>query len=75
MEQGLCHLDAAMGRSTACPGEECPFWKDESCVIAPLRAQFTEDACLVTVLAGVRAQATKRAPDHALREFHPPGLA
>jgi len=75
MEPRLCQLDAALGRSTGCPGESCPFWRDERCVIEPLQADFTHDACLVTTLVGVRAGLARGIPGDPLREFHPPGLA
>jgi len=74
MEPRSCHLDAAVGRSNPCPGDECPFWKDESCMIEPLRDELAHDACLVTTLVGMRAGLAKQAPAHALRVFHPPGL-
>ena len=75
MEPRLCQLDYAAGRSEHCPGETCPFWKDGECAVAPLLADFTNNACLVTHFVGLRAALASRRPNGALREFHPPGLA
>jgi hypothetical protein len=74
MEPRLCHLDAAVGRSIPCPGESCSFWEDENCRIEPLGTELAHDACLVTVLIGLRAERARHAPDHGIRDFHPPGL-
>lgn len=74
MDTGFCHLDAAMGRRTPCPGDECPFWKDERCLIQPLQDDLAKDACLVTTLVGMRAALRKQSAGDALRVFHPPGL-
>jgi hypothetical protein len=75
MESDLCQLAAAAGRSERCPGDRCPFWNDEQCVVAPLRADFAQNACLVALLVGLRAKLAREEPGRGFREFHPPGLA
>jgi hypothetical protein len=75
MRPHLCQLDAAAGRSEPCPGDTCPFWKDEQCLIAPLQADLARNACLVTYFLGLRASLARQVPAGPLREFHPPGLA
>jgi hypothetical protein len=75
MEPHLCRLDAAAGRFEPCPGDTCPFWEDEQCVIAPVSPDFARNPCLVTFLVGLRAALARRQPGRAFRQFHPPGLA
>lgn len=75
MEPHLCQLDAAGGRFEPCSGETCPFWKDDRCTVAPLRADFARNPCLVTHFLGLRAALARQEPAHVSRHFHPPGLA
>jgi hypothetical protein len=75
METTICQLDAAAGRTTRCPGDACPFWKDNECVVAPLRADLSGNSGLVDLLVGLRASLVRHGPPGSFREFHPPGLA
>ena len=75
MEQRICQLDFAAGQRKACPGDTCPFWVDDHCVVAPLWADFGGNRDLVDLLKGIRTGLEERDPSHALRTFHPPGLA
>jgi hypothetical protein len=54
MSNGLCSLEAGLGRVVACPGAPCPFWDDRVCVIAGLRADLGSSEELAAVLLRVR---------------------
>lgn len=56
MEPHLCRIDSALGRSRACPGELCPFWQDDACVIAGLRADLGSTPGLPRLLLTIRTQ-------------------
>ena len=71
----LCQLDHEAGRAERCPGETCPFWMDDACAIAPLRADLAGNPCLVTHFLGLRAALARMQPAYGFRQFHPPGLA
>ena len=75
METRICQLDYAAGRPRACPGDTCPFWADDHCVVAGLWADFGTNPQLVELLQGIRTDLGQRDPTRALRSFHPPGLA
>jgi hypothetical protein len=51
----VCHLQAAAGRVEACPEQECPFWDDHECVVAPLRSDYELDPDLTQLLLALRA--------------------
>jgi hypothetical protein len=74
MEQRICQLEYAAGRRKACPGDTCPFWVDDHCVVTPLWSDFGSNPELVELLGGIRADLEHRDPRRALRVFHPPGL-
>lgn len=74
METRICQLDYAAGRRRACPGDTCPFWADDHCVVAEHWADFGTDQRLVELLQGIRTDLEQRDPARALRSFHPPGL-
>jgi hypothetical protein len=74
MEQRICQLEFAAGHRRSCPGDTCPFWVDDRCVVAPLWADFGANPDLVELLMGLRRGLEERDPRRALRTFHPPGL-
>jgi hypothetical protein len=49
-----CQLEAAAGYEVDCPGDACPFWADDACVIAGLRADLGNKPGLVRLLARIR---------------------
>ena len=49
-----CHLEAAAGYSVDCPGDACPFWTDDTCVIAGLKSDLGGRPDLVRLLARIR---------------------
>ena len=75
METRICQLDYAAGRQRACPGDTCPFWADDRCVVAGLWADFGTNPGLVELLQGIRTDLGQRDPARVLRSFHPPGIA
>ena len=54
MERQLCHLHRALGRVEGCPGEACPLFDEEKCVIAGLRAELPSNPPLAQLLLGIR---------------------
>jgi len=54
MNEWLCTLQDAAGRVEQCPGERCPFWLDETCVIAGLRSDLYRNQTLVSDLLRLR---------------------
>lgn len=72
MEAHLCHIESALGRTKVCPGELCPFWQDDVCIVAGLRADLKGVPCLPELLLRLRSQlGDARGIDHG---FLPPGL-
>jgi hypothetical protein len=73
MGRDPCQLEAAAGREVDCPGDPCPFWADDACVIAGLRADLGDRPDLVRLLARIREDlgGIPVAPRNA---FLPPGL-
>jgi hypothetical protein len=53
-DRDVCQLDAAVGRDIDCPGDLCPFWSEDACVIAGLRADLGSNPELVGLLARIR---------------------
>jgi hypothetical protein len=74
MEPHLCQLDAAGGGSEPCPGETCPFWKDDRCTVAPLRADLRVTLAWSRTSSGFGGRLLGRSRP-TCRHFHPPGLA
>jgi hypothetical protein len=74
MEQRLCQLDFAAGRRKACPGDTCPFWVDDHCVVAPFWSEFGGSPNVAHLLTSIRTGLEERDPHRALRAMHPPGL-
>ena len=56
MEPHLCQIESALGRSRECPGERCPFWWDDACVVAELRADLRSTPGLPELLLTMRRQ-------------------
>ena len=75
METRLCQLDYAAGRVKRCPGDTCPFWVDDRCVVARHWEHFGTDAELTELLSNLRSDLAERDPAGPVRRFHPPGLA
>jgi hypothetical protein len=75
MERLHCHLEHAAGRDKPCPGDTCPFWTDDRCVIAPLKADLGHNPELVELLLGLRGTLAGHDPRSVFRLIHPPGLA
>jgi hypothetical protein len=72
MEPRLCRIDSALGRPRECPGELCPFWWDDACVVAGLRADLGSTPGLPQLLLTIRSQlGGVPGVDHSLI---PPGL-
>jgi hypothetical protein len=67
---GFCDLEAAVGRTTACPGEPCVFWEHGGCLIAPLRADLERNRELAYILLPLRAKLGSPSIEADL----PPGL-
>jgi len=57
-----CHLQAAAGREEDCPEQECAFWDDHECVIAPLRSDYELDPDLTQMLLALRARLSAAVP-------------
>jgi hypothetical protein len=68
-----CQLEAAVGNDVDCPGEPCPFWTDDACVIAGLRADLGDRTDLVSLLTRIRDE-LGGIPIAAPNPFLPPGL-
>jgi hypothetical protein len=49
-----CQIQHALGRVEPCPGEPCPFWLDEACVVAGLRADLGTTPGLPGLLLRIR---------------------
>ena len=49
-----CQLEAAVGNDVDCPGEPCPFWADDACIIAGLRADLGDKPDLAHLLTRIR---------------------
>ncbi len=72
MEPHVCHIESALGRSETCPGELCPFWQDDGCIVAGLRADLRGTPGLPELLLRIRSQlGDTRGIDYGLL---PPGL-
>ncbi|MDQ3871299.1 MAG: hypothetical protein M3301_06770 [Chloroflexota bacterium] len=58
MNDGLCTLQYAVGRTERCPGERCPFWEEEvevGCVVALIERQLPDQPALAQHLLELRA--------------------
>ena len=71
----LCELSKAAGRDERCPGEACPFWADDRCSVAGLKADLACNAGLTDLLLELRDDLKAQSPRSTFRLFHPPGLA
>ena len=49
-----CQLEAAVGNDVDCPGEPCPFWSNDACVIGGLRADLGDRPDLIRLLTRIR---------------------
>lgn len=59
MTSGLCILQDAVGRTESCPGNQCPFWRDEvdgGCVVAPIQRQLRDQPPLAQHLLELRVE-------------------
>jgi hypothetical protein len=72
--QSICQLDYAAGRVKRCPGDSCPFWVDDRCVVARHWEDFGANPRLTALLTGLRSDLASRDPAGPVRQFHPPGL-
>jgi hypothetical protein len=54
MAPQACQIQEALGRLELCPGEPCPFWEDERCVVAGLRADLGTSPGLADFLLRIR---------------------
>ena len=72
MNDSLCTLQDAAGRVEHCPGERCPFWLDEGCGIAGLRADLYRNPSLVSHLLRLREQLAGE--KQSLFRLLPPGF-
>ena len=67
-----CMLKAAVGEHETCPGESCPFWRDDACAVAGLHADLGTTVGLPELLLHIRDDLGARSP----RSYGllPPGL-
>jgi hypothetical protein len=67
-----CALKAAIDEHETCPGEPCPFWRGDECVIAGLHSDLATTAGLPELLLRIREDLGARSP----RSYGlvPPGL-
>ena len=72
MQPMPCQLQYAASRVEECPGEECPFWEKDRCLIAGLRLDLGENPDLTHLLLKLRAELGGRTP--TLFGLLPPGL-
>ena len=68
----VCSLKAAVGEYEPCPGEPCPFWGDDACAIAGLRADLRGTEGLAELLLRLRDELGGRAANNY--GLLPPGL-
>jgi hypothetical protein len=54
MQRDRCQLEAAAGYDVDCPGDPCPFWTDQACVISGLRADLGSRPDLARLLGRIR---------------------
>lgn len=71
MQPTPCQLQYAAGRVEECPGEECPYWEGDGCLITGLRLDLGENPDLTNLLLKLRAELGGRA---SLFGLLPPGL-
>lgn len=65
-------LKLAVGEHETCPGEPCPFWREDACVIAGLHADLGTTAGLPELLLRIRDDLGTPSP--RLYGLLPPGL-
>jgi hypothetical protein len=56
MQRMPCQLQYAAGRVEECPGQPCPFWDEDRCVIAGLRVDLGKNSDLTHLLLKLRAE-------------------
>jgi hypothetical protein len=54
MTRSMCQIQNALGRAETCPGAPCPFWDDDRCVVAGLRADLGTSRGLPELLLEIR---------------------
>jgi hypothetical protein len=54
MAAQMCEIESALGRAEPCPGVPCPFWSDDRCVVAGLRADLGTSPELAEFLLRIR---------------------
>jgi hypothetical protein len=75
-----CDLYFALGEREECPGGECAFWEDGSCVFRDVRFEFEARPDVARYLLGIRSELeSARGIEPAgartgLQAFLPPGL-
>lgn len=52
--RATCTLKAAVGEHETCPGEPCPFWRGDGCVVAGLHADLATTAGFSELLLRIR---------------------
>jgi hypothetical protein len=50
----MCQIQDALGRAESCPGAPCPFWDDDRCAVAGLRADLGTSPGLPEFLLRIR---------------------
>ena len=55
MDARLCMLQRALDHVERCPGEACPFWKDEGCALSDIRPEIESNPELAHYLLDLRA--------------------
>lgn len=70
--QRLCHLDAAVGRTSPCPEERCGLW-DDGCALSAIRSDFSTNPELAEFLLALRRRVEQKAPESPY-DLLPPGL-
>jgi hypothetical protein len=57
-----CALKAAIDEHETCPGEPCPFWRGDECVIAGMHSDLATTAGLPELLLRIRERPRRALP-------------